>query len=219
MCSSNVHPRIIPLEPAGPDEASVRPAVHPTRRRGGFNYAALLRQARLRSERAMLRCTGSAAARNASDARGAAAAQPAPGGATMAMDERTEDEGTDEVSIRAREQRQEEHAAPFVAALANQQARIVGLMQFLATRVVDFCSDEAIVEHGSWTIRIKLDPALLPDCTLELGLSHFDLTLRFETDEESTRKLICRHEDDLKQKLAALLQQMDTPREVSIDMP
>jgi type III secretion control protein HpaP len=215
MCSANVHPRIIPVEPAGPDEA---PPPRPPARRRGFDYATLLRQARLRSERAMLRKLRDADARGASDAGHDDEALPALSNETMPLDECTGDDSAGQESIRARERRQEEYTAPFVAALANQQARIAGLMQFLATRVVDFCSDDAVIEHGSWMIRIKLDPALLPECTLELGLSRFDLTLRFETEQESTRKLICRHEDILKEQLVALLQQMDTPREVAIDV-
>ncbi|MFM0040898.1 type III secretion system protein SctP [Paraburkholderia sediminicola] len=214
MCSTNVHPRIIPVESADPDEAPARPPV----RHGGFNYATLLRQARLRSERTLLRKLRDTDAHSVSDAGRDDAVLPTLPNETVPVDEDTGDDVAEQESIRARERRQEEHTTPFVAELAKQQARIAGLMQFLATRVVDFCSDDAIVEHGNWTIRIKLDPALLPECTLELGLSHFDLTLRFETEHEPTRKLICRHEDVLKEQLVTLLQQMDTPREVSIDV-
>jgi type III secretion control protein HpaP len=214
MCSVNVHPRIIPLEAADPDEAPARAPV----RRGGFNYGTLLRQARLRSERAMLFQLRDADAHSPRDAGRDDAALPTLPDEIVPVDEDTGDDLVEQEAMRARARRQEEHMTPFVAELAKQQARIAGLMQFLATRVVDFCSDDAIVEHGSWTIRIKLDPALIPECTLELGLSRFDLTLRFETEHETTRKLICRHEYVLKEQLVTLLQRMNTPREVSIDV-
>jgi type III secretion control protein HpaP len=213
MCSTNVHPRIIPAETGGPDEPPPRPPA----RRSGFDYAALLRQARVRAERAMLRNSRGNAAHSATDSTDEDAKPPAPPESAVELEPHGDDAAT-RSSIEDRERRQEANAAPFVAALAQQHARIAGLTQFLVARVADFCSDEAIVEHGNWTIRIRLDPALLPECTLELNLSRFDLMLRFDADQESTRKLICRHADLLRHQLIVLLQQMETPREVCIEV-
>ncbi|MGN6315745.1 type III secretion system protein SctP [Trinickia sp.] len=105
--------------------------------------------------------------------------------------------------------------APYLDALANQQQTLV-LADYLASRVADFCTDPAVLAQGHWTMRLTLDPAILPDCTLSLTLSYFDLTLRFDTNDASSRQLVLHHADVLKRRLENLLAQHDAPRTVEI---
>jgi len=105
---------------------------------------------------------------------------------------------------------------PYLQLLAQQQFRVAQLIQFLATRVADFCCDEAICAHGNWTIRIPIAPTLLRSCVLYLSLSHFELTLRFETPDDTTRHLILSHSKILQNHLDQLLEQHDAPRDVEI---
>lgn len=108
--------------------------------------------------------------------------------------------------------------APYLDALASQQQTLV-LADYLASRVADFCTDPAVLAQGHWTMRLTLDPAILPDCALSLTLSYFDLTLRFDTNDASSRQLVLHHADVLKRRLENLLAQHDAPRAVEILAP
>lgn len=105
-----------------------------------------------------------------------------------------------------------------VAAVAPcaSTARFMRLAEYLMGRIADFCSDPGVLKRGNWDIQIPIDPALMPGCTLRLGLSHFDLTLRFDTTDAQTKQLISHHCETLKMHLDALLRQYGTSREIQI---
>jgi type III secretion control protein HpaP len=90
-------------------------------------------------------------------------------------------------------------------------------VESIVAQVADFCSNPAVLTRGSWHITIPIAPHLLPVCTLSLTLSHFDLTLRFDTSEERSRQLILQHAATLRESLERVLQsQFDTPRSIEI---
>ncbi|MFM0039060.1 type III secretion system protein SctP [Paraburkholderia strydomiana] len=238
------------LAPDDDSDGSSRHAPR-ARMRRGIDYRELVREARLRSERAALRealrahgerppPAGAAPERDGRDIGPYCTASSAAGGVAACVDERDEPEGEDEdeddllmsgadgtnphaalaraqARHEARERRIEAHAAPFVAALGIEQLRLTQLMSFVAAHVADFCSDDAVVENGNWSLTLKLDDALLPRCMLHLDLSRFCLTLRFDAASNSTRQLVSRHAHVLKEQLTNLLLQLDTPRDVSIE--
>ncbi|HEY4350006.1 MAG TPA: type III secretion system protein SctP [Paraburkholderia sp.] len=215
MNGSTISPRIIPAAPADADEAG-HAQTPPAPPRKGIDYAALVRRARLRGERRMSGALHSlhGTADEADISEATEAAKP-----DLNDDDAHDDTNAlrdVETLTRLRERRLNELATPFIAALAQQQTRVAQLMHFLAARVADFCTDPAVIESGNWSIRIRLDAALLPDCTLHLTLSRFDLTLRFDTQSAQIRQLISRHEVILKNRLVSLLDELHTPRDVSI---
>jgi type III secretion control protein HpaP len=106
--------------------------------------------------------------------------------------------------------------APYLDVLVRDQHTAFLLLDYLTGRVADFCTDPAVLAQGHWTMRLTLDPAILPDCTLSLTLSYFDLTLRFDSRDTASRQLVLHHADVLKQRLEALLEQHDAPRTVEI---
>lgn len=110
----------------------------------------------------------------------------------------------------------ETHAAPCISAIAAMRQEFDGWVGFLVERAADFCCDRAVGAQGQWAIRLALDPAILPDCTLHLSLSHFTLALRFETQANPSRQLVLHHEETLKAQLAATLAQRGEPRDIEI---
>ncbi len=110
----------------------------------------------------------------------------------------------------------ETHAAPCIGAIAAMRQEFDGWVRFLVERAADFCCDRAVGAQGQWSIRLALDPAILPECTLHLSLSHFTLALRFETQANPSRQLVLHHEETLKAQLAATLAQRGEPRDIEI---
>lgn len=245
MTSHSITPRIHALDD-DQDSAASRPPPR-SRARRGIDYVELVREARQRSERAALREALRAhgepssqrdaperAARRLTDPADAQHAAPqddarGDGREPSTDDDLDLDDGADDNSAagldastraalrRALAQRIETQTQPFVAALGVEQLRVVELMRFVGAQVADFCSDPAVIENGHWVITLRLDHTMVPDCTLELSLSHFDLRLRFDADSDSTRQLICRHAHVLKEQLLNLLRRSATPRDVSIE--
>lgn len=123
---------------------------------------------------------------------------------------------TSQESIETLAQQLQRLEAPYLDVLANEQQQLVMLVDHLANRVADFCTDPAVLAQGHWEIRLALDPAILPGCTLVLTLSHFDLTLRFEAELIRSKQLILHHGDVLKHRLEVLLVQHGVPRTVEI---
>ncbi|WP_206956691.1 type III secretion system protein SctP [Trinickia acidisoli] len=103
---------------------------------------------------------------------------------------------------------------PYLEALAREQHAVFVLIDYLAARVADFCSDPAVLAQGHWSIDLTLDPAILPDCRLALTLSQFDLALRFDTQHASSKQLVLHHGDVLKRRLEALLTQHATQHDM-----
>lgn len=232
MCADNVFPRIISPDPAERGDAAPDPApAPPPAAQRGFSYAALVK----RAERRRLALPGGKPPDDPRLARHGvkrteddADAQPI--AASAAPDDASDDEPDDEVADAAADDAasstRDRHdsdsnahriAAPLVASLAVQQSRVAQLMHYLATRIADFCSDEAIVASGHWRARLPIDPSLLPDCVLNLTLSHFELMLRFEVRDAAVRQLIYAHRTALERQLETLLDTLDSPREVSVD--
>jgi len=105
---------------------------------------------------------------------------------------------------------------PCVGALAQVRHEFDGWVDFLVERAADFCCDHAICSNGQWSIRLVLDPAILPDCVLHLNLSYFTLTLRFETQAPVSRQLVMQHEASLRARLTAMLVDRGEHREIEI---
>jgi type III secretion control protein HpaP len=91
------------------------------------------------------------------------------------------------------------------------------LIESIVAQVANFCSNPAVLARGQWHITIPIDTELLPDCSLSLTLSYFDLTLRFETTDERSRQLILQHVTTLRESLQALMEsRSDEPRNIEI---
>lgn len=114
------------------------------------------------------------------------------------------------------ERRLEAFAAPCVEAIADSRQEFDGWTRFLVERAADFCCDRAVSAQGQWAVRLTLDPAILPDCTLHLTLSHFTLALRFEAQTNLSRQLVLHHEQTLRAQLAAVLEERGEPRDIEI---
>jgi type III secretion control protein HpaP len=106
--------------------------------------------------------------------------------------------------------------APYVEALTEHHERSVRAIEWLAARVGDFCSDPAVIGSGIWTTRLKLDPAVLPYCTLELMLSHFQVTLRFDVDDPASKQLILDNKDLLQARLSTMFVRLGLHRTIDI---
>jgi type III secretion control protein HpaP len=90
-------------------------------------------------------------------------------------------------------------------------------VESIVAQVADFCSNPAVLTRGAWHITIPIAPHLLPACTLSLTLSHFDLTLRFDTTEERSQQLILQHAAMLTDSLEQVMQsRFDTPRNIEV---
>lgn len=237
MTNTSITPRIHALD----DDSSAsehRPPRAPRTRRG-IDYAELVRNARERGERAALREAlraygqrpRNSAAKAVVDATQAEMAAQAREPGALAPDGSPHDEQEDDdldidAGAASRDERQaalarriDAQTQPFVVALGAEQLRVVELMRFVAAHVADFASDQSVLDNGNWTIRLKLDDALLPDCMLELHLSYFELVLRFDAGSPSTRQLICRHVHVLREQLVNLLHRLAIARHVSIETP
>jgi hypothetical protein len=66
-----------------------------------------------------------------------------------------------------------------------------------------------------WSLTLPLDPAVLPDSELRLGLSPGAMTLRFRSGSPQAAALVCRYRDELHGRLAAL---PSSPPEIDIDL-
>ena len=113
--------------------------------------------------------------------------------------------------------RQRGEAAAAVQAPADATYCAHRFVESIVEQVADFCSNPAVLARGHWDITIPIDPTLLPACTLRLTLSHFDLTLRFDTTDEGSRQLILQHAAMLREGLEQVMQtRFDTPRGIEI---
>ncbi|MDQ7980268.1 type III secretion system protein SctP [Paraburkholderia sp. SARCC-3016] len=105
---------------------------------------------------------------------------------------------------------------------ANEAASVVEpdmrrLVESIVTRIADFSSNPAVLERGDWHFTIPLDPALLPDCTLNLTFSRFTLTLRFDTFVDRSATLLSQHTDALRKSLDDVMRdRFGTPSSIEI---
>jgi type III secretion control protein HpaP len=91
------------------------------------------------------------------------------------------------------------------------------LTDYLVAEAAQLCSNPAVLAQGCWRVKLTLDPAMVPDCTLNLTLSYFDLALRFDSTNEGSRQLILEHAPTLRERLAEVLEQRTgTSRDIAI---
>ncbi|WP_230947569.1 type III secretion system protein SctP [Burkholderia territorii] len=109
------------------------------------------------------------------------------------------------------------HAVVAVRAPARTGQDMTRFVDSIVAEVSDFCANPIVFESGDWQITIPVDPALLPGCTLNLALSHFQLTLRFDTTDARSRELISQHAATLRTSLEEVMQgRFDGARSVEI---
>lgn len=109
------------------------------------------------------------------------------------------------------------HAVVAVRAPARTGQDMNRFVDSIVAEVSDFCANPIVFESGDWQITIPVDPALLPGCTLSLALSHFQLTLRFDTTDARSRELISQHAATLRASLEEVMQnRFDGARSVEI---
>jgi type III secretion control protein HpaP len=107
-------------------------------------------------------------------------------------------------------------AQPVVDALARVQHRFLALAVSVAHEVAAFCSDPAISGAGNWEVQLPLDGAIFPDTMLYLSLSHFTLSLRFDTQSTQVRQLVLQYSALLERELDALLRASNAPRDIEL---
>lgn len=121
----------------------------------------------------------------------------------------------------AREPRRPEAGGPHAVVAVQAPARtgqdMNRFVDSIVAEVSDFCANPIVFASGDWQITIPIDPALLPGCTLSLALSHFQLTLRFDTTDARSRELISQHAATLRTSLEEVMQgRFDGARSVEI---
>ena len=88
-------------------------------------------------------------------------------------------------------------------------------LSFMAAGFSDFCRSQYIVESGQWQGRMRMPQKILPETMLQLEVSAFHATLRFETDHPVAREILRRHCDSLRDEVTAALEG-SRPVEVSV---
>jgi hypothetical protein len=108
-------------------------------------------------------------------------------------------------------------ASDAVSLAAKATQNVPRILESIVERIADFCATPAVAETGQWDATIPLDSPALPDCSLNLSLSHFDLTLRFDTADARSKQLILQHETTLRRSLEQALQaRFTTPRNIEV---
>lgn len=92
-------------------------------------------------------------------------------------------------------------AAPTQAVSTKAQE----LVEHLAVSVRDFCNDGATQGREGWTIRLELNPEVLPSTSLEMDLSPQWLLLRFSPRDPDCRALISQGVEQLQGILAEVV--------------
>lgn len=201
MSAADLRPvRIIAGEPV----AASSSACAPRAARRGFDYAQLLRRARVApaGERA-----------SAHDERPSDPSMPWRDDALHAFER--DPAALPDAAGREAMARACAGSDAFVNQVFAQRERMVRVAETLAAEIAALCGDDA---SGQWDISLPLDAALLPDTLLHLVLSRFDLRLRFETPDAATRHVLCTHGATLHARLDALLAHYGTPRTIEIDV-
>jgi len=107
-------------------------------------------------------------------------------------------------------------SVPVVDALFRTQADFLELATSLASEVAAFCADPAIGSAGNWDVQMPLDKTILPDTTLYLSLSPFQLSLRFDTSSVETKTLLLHHSTMLEHEIDSLLKAWNAPRDIEL---
>jgi type III secretion control protein HpaP len=107
-------------------------------------------------------------------------------------------------------------SVPVVDALFRTQDHFLELARSLANEVAAFCADPAVGGAGNWDVQMPLDRSILPDTTLYLALSPFQLSLRFDTSSIEVKTLLLHHSTMLERELDSLLRAWSTPRDIEL---
>ena len=86
----------------------------------------------------------------------------------------------------------------------------------LSREVAAFCGDPAVAAAGQWEAQVVLNDRILPATELQVSLSHFDLLLRFDTQDREARQLLLAHSIALEHELDAMLRAWGQPRTVRL---
>jgi len=89
------------------------------------------------------------------------------------------------------------------ACLHDEEASL--MTTHLAALVARFCNAPAVSAGGIWELQVEINPKILAETTLRLQLSAFRLSLRFESMDPRSKRLIYENSKELSSRLAMLL--------------
>ncbi|MGS0891219.1 type III secretion system protein SctP [Burkholderia stagnalis] len=107
-------------------------------------------------------------------------------------------------------------AAPIAAVTLQEQRDHLGLLGVLSREIAAFCGDAAVASGGPWEAHVVLNDRILASTELHVSLSHFDLRLRFDTQDRDARQLLLAHGMALERELDAMLRAWGQPKTVRI---
>ncbi|AOL06892.1 MULTISPECIES: type III secretion system protein SctP [Burkholderia] len=107
-------------------------------------------------------------------------------------------------------------AAPIATVTLQEQRDHLGLLGVLSREIAAFCGDPAVAAGGQWEAHVVLSDRILAATELHVSLSHFDLQLRFETQDREARQLLLAHSVALEQELDTMLRAWGQPRTVRL---
>lgn len=107
-------------------------------------------------------------------------------------------------------------ATPIASVTLQERRDHLGLLGVLSREVAAFCGDPAVAAAGQWEAQVVLNDRILPATELQVSLSHFDLLLRFDTQDREARQLLLAHSIALEHELDAMLRAWGQPRTVRL---
>ncbi|OXI96261.1 MULTISPECIES: type III secretion system protein SctP [Burkholderia] len=107
-------------------------------------------------------------------------------------------------------------AAPIATLTLQEQRDHLGLLGVLSREIAAFCGDPAVAAGGQWEAHVVLSDRIVAATELHVSLSHFDLQLRFETQDREARQLLLAHSVALEQELDTMLRAWGQPRTVRL---
>lgn len=107
-------------------------------------------------------------------------------------------------------------AAPIATVTLQEQRDHLGLLGVLSREIAAFCGDPAVAAGGQWEAHVVLNDRILASTELHVSLSHFDLQLRFDTQDREARQLLLAHSVALEQELDTMLRAWGQPRTVRL---
>ncbi|WP_323123316.1 type III secretion system protein SctP [Burkholderia alba] len=96
-------------------------------------------------------------------------------------------------------------ATPIAAAALREQRDHLSLLGALSRDITAFCGNAAVAAGGPWEAHIVLSERILASTELHMTLSHFDLQLRFDTQDCDARQLLLTHSTALERDLDSIL--------------
>ncbi|MBN3825124.1 hypothetical protein G3O00_16070 [Burkholderia sp. Ac-20384] len=98
--------------------------------------------------------------------------------------------------------------APVADARSTDAGAGKRMIDAIVRRIGNFCSNPVVLSQGNWHLSVPIDTEPLQNCTVDITISRFDLTLRFQTADLASAQLILRHQTTLRDNLT---QAMYTP--------